>query len=69
MKQLDGRLMWQRAVVSGSVWIERQLWLAWHCSCKLGEDMHMYVTMQAGPVGALLASYLIAHLQFKSSCH
>lgn len=42
----DFGLMWQWGVVSGSVWIERQLWLA----LQLQEDMYTYVTMQEATV-------------------
>lgn len=35
MKRFDVGLMWQWGGVPGSAWIERQLWQAWCCSCKL----------------------------------
>lgn len=62
LKHFDGGLMWHWGVASGSVWVEKQLWLAWQVA-------RGYMSMKARTVKALNVSYVIAHLQFKSFFH
>lgn len=48
--------------LSGLSCVEKQLWLAW-------QVVRGYVSMKARTVKALNVSYVIVHLQFKSSFH